>query len=71
MRQAKRGSVSSGAVGEHRCRWVRAAMHYKSQALRLDLGRVRNSWGKSTIHGRELHEASHCHHQAVQAGRRP
>ncbi|PRD25207.1 UNVERIFIED_CONTAM: hypothetical protein NCL1_41573 [Trichonephila clavipes] len=46
------------------------SMHYKSQTLRLDLNRVRNSWGKSTLHGREFHEASHCHHQAVQARRR-
>ena len=26
-------------------------MHYKSQTLRLDLSRVRNSWGKSTYTG--------------------
>ena len=29
-------------------------MHYKSQTLRLDLSRVRFSWGKSTKHGRSF-----------------
>jgi nitrogen regulatory protein PII len=28
------------------------------------------SWGKSTNSGESFHEASHCHHQAVQTGRR-
>ncbi len=62
VRQAKRGVFRrERLVGIDHARLERS-VHYKSQTLRLDLARVRNSWGMSTFHGRTFHETSHCHH---------